>query len=193
MRPTLSLVLGLVLAASAGAVGAQNFQQWGDAQNGGYSYSSGPQYSSAPQAWSAPPAAPSVAADPRGRVTEEETIIRQWGGSPPQDFAPQQQWAGPGPCCGGQGGYEIPTYGYAAQNYGWPGQGCCMAGNGEISLGYGSWGYGGVGGVPWTGPWGGGGYYRGANWSDTGWREWDGRGWRDVPGLRPPTVQPLRR
>lgn len=143
MRPVLSLILGLSLVGGA-AAGAQEFQQWGDAQNGGSrTTSSGP--------------------TGQGGHFQEE-VVREWN-SQPQDV----RQAG-----GGYGGYEIPTYGYASQNYGWPGHGL-IAGGGEISLGYVN-GDGGVGGVPWTGPMGGY-YYPGGGWD----RDWGRRGvggWR---------------
>ena len=204
MRPALSLILGLSLIA--GAASAQTFQSWGDTENGGSRWTSGDpnaglyqertvtQQSSgwqSPAAFSGPPpmAPPPMAApaDGRGRVVEEETVIRQWGGSPPgQDLGPPQQ-AGPPPCGCGHGGYEVPTYGYASQNYGWPGQACCMGG-GEIRVGYmDSAQSGGVGGVPWTGPMGG--YYYGG-W-DRGWNSgWRGGGVVRPPVVRPPIVQP---
>ncbi|WP_312167270.1 hypothetical protein [Phenylobacterium sp.] len=133
------MILGLALAAVADPAHAQqapqppSYQQWGDAQNGGYRYSYG---------------------DPNGADYYEEEYRRQ-------AVAPT-----PPPCgCGGQGGYEVPTYGYASQNYGWPGQGCCARGGGELSFGYMGSGYYG-GGVGYGGGYGaryynGGGYYYG--------------------------------
>ena len=72
--------------------------------------------------------------------------------------------------CGGEGGYEVPTYGYASQNYGWPGQGCCIAG-GELRFGYLGSGHhaGGVGygdGRDYHG--GGSGYYYGGGYARSG-------------------------
>lgn len=187
MRRSTGMMLGLALAAGAGAAQAQpapqgygpqfapeyapqyapqyapppqyapqyppqggyppNYQQWGDAQNGGYRYSYG---------------------DPNGADYYEEEYRRQ-AVAPPVQYYPApvyDQAAYPRPCgCGGQGGYEIPTYGYASQNYGWPGQGCCARG-GELSFGYmGSSYYGGVGyGGGYGGGYGRGGYYPGEGW-----------------------------
>ncbi len=143
------MILGLALATIAGAAHAQQapgYQQWGDADNGGYSYG-----------------------DPNGADYYVEEYRRQAVSPPPQTYQYAQAYYAPPPCgCGGQGGYEVPTYGYASQNYGWPGQGCCARGGGELSFGYMGSGYYG-GGVGY-----GGGYYYGgghgyrSSWSSAG-------------------------
>jgi hypothetical protein len=167
MRRSTGMILGLALAASAGAAHAQqapDYQQWGDSQNGGYRYSS---------------------AGPGGEVFEEE--IRRHSVTPQTEGYSEAYYAPP-PCCGA-GGYEIPTYGYASQNYGWPGQGCCARGGGEVSYSSSSSSYtGGVGGYLADGAWPGG-YWSGGYWPDgryAGVRRWDyDSGWRDLPGRRP--------
>lgn len=160
---------------------APNYESWGDDQNGGYRYSWG---------------------DPNGRDYYEEEYRRQAMG-PAQAPAYAQAYAPPTPCsCGGYGGYEIPTYGYASQNYGWPGQGCCAAGGGEVSYtsSSSSWSSG-VGGYLADGVWPGGywpgGYWPGGSWNGgympdgrfVGARRWDyDSGWRNLPGR--PVVAP---
>lgn len=151
------MILGLALAAIAGAAHAQQapgYQQWGDANNGGYRYSYG---------------------DPNGADYYEEEYRRQ--AVAPQTYEYAQGYYAPPPCgCGGQGGYEVPTYGYASQNYGWPGQGCCARGGGELSLGYMGSGYYGASGVGYGGGYGGyGGWYGRDGWYD-GRDGWRGRG-----------------
>jgi hypothetical protein len=167
-----------------------NFQSWGDDQNGGYFFSSG---------------------DPNGPDYYEEEFRRHAVG--PEVYQPPvfaqssaQAFAPPMPCnCGGYGGYEVPTYGYASQNYGWPGQGCCAGGGGEVSYASSSssWSSG-VGGYLADGVWPGGywpgGGWNGGYWHGGSWTSGDGRfvgvrrsdydsGWRDLPG-RPPVVAP---
>lgn len=167
-------------AAPQSAPGGPQVEQWGDDQNGGWrSFQSGP--------------------DGRGGHFEEE-IVRQWGGGGQQwSNQGQQQWApaqwGPPPCCGSAGNYPIPTYGYAAQNYGWPGQACCMGGGGEVSFSSSSSSYSsGVGGYLADGVWPGG-YWGGGYWPGdgrfVGSRRFDyDSGWRDLPGGGPPIVAP---
>lgn len=159
-----------------------NYESWGDDQNGGYRYSWG---------------------DPNGPDYYEEEFRRYAVGPevyqpPALDQSYAQAYAPPMPCnCGGYGGYEIPTYGYASQNYGWPGQGCCAAGGGEVSYASSSssWSSG-VGGYLADGVWPGGywpgGYWNGGYMPDgrfVGMRRWDyDSGWRTLPGR--PVVAP---
>jgi hypothetical protein len=155
MRRT--LILGLAVAALAGTASAQSYQSWGDAREGGYRI---------------------VHGDPNGpgEYYEEEVYRRalpQPPPPPPAYYAYDDGYreGGQRPCgCGGEGGYEVPTYGYASQNYGWPGQGCCIAG-GELRFGYLGSGHhaGGVGygdGRDYHG--GGGGYYYGGGYAHSG-------------------------
>lgn len=161
-----------------------NYESWGDDQNGGYRYSWG---------------------DPNGPDYYEEEYRRQAVAPQAEAFqapAYDQSYAPPTPCsCGGYGGYQIPTYGYASQNYGWPGQGCC-AGGGEVSYSSTSSSYSsGVGGYLADGAWPGGywpgGYWPGGSWNGgympdgrfIGTRRWDyDSGWRNLPGR--PVVAP---
>ena len=159
MRLT-AAILGLTLAAVAGTAGAQSYQSWGDAREGGYRV---------------------VHGDPNGpgEYYEEEVYRRALPPPPPPPVAYYADGYDDGyshvhkdgrPCgCGGQGGYEVPTYGYASQNYGWPGQGCC-ASAGELRFGYvGSSGYtGGVGYGDGRYYGGGGGYYYGGGYARSG-------------------------
>lgn len=186
-------------AAGPQAGPPSNYESWGDDQNGGYRYSWG---------------------DPNGPDYYEEEFRRQAVAPQADSFqAPAygyaQAYAPPAPCsCGGYGGYEIPTYGYASQNYGWPGQGCCAGGGGEVSYsssssswssgvgGYladGVWPGGYWPGGGWNGGYWNGGYWNGGSWNGGSWTSGDGRfvgvrrsdydsGWRDLPGR--PVVAP---
>lgn len=177
MRPILGTILTLALASGASVALAQSYQppptyqQWGDDREGGHRYAYGDPNS------------------PEGYV-EEEYYRRALPPAPPPPPAydygysqggyaysppPQYEYA-QAPCrtCNGApvGGYEVPTYGYASQNYGWPGA-ACGCGAGELTYGYMGSGYhGGVGGPAsygYSGGYGGGYMYQGGGGHARSW------------------------